>query len=143
MVDTNVLVYAVNADAPEHNMVRPLVESWRAGREPWCLTWGICYEFLRVVTHRRVLDRPLSAVDAYDWLAALSATSSCRMLVASSEHGRTLRGVLEEVPLLGGNILHDVHTAVLMREHGVTHIVTRDADFHRFAEITVIEPMLA
>jgi predicted nucleic acid-binding protein len=28
--------------------------------------------------------------------------------------------------------MHDAHTAVLMREHGIRTIFTRDSDFHRF-----------
>lgn len=143
VVDTNVLIYAVDADAEAHAVVRPLVESWRAAAAPWCLTWGICYEFMRVVTHRRVLRRQLSAMEAYDWLAALTAGGGLRMLTPTAEHGHTLRQLLEEVPLLSGNILHDVRTVALMREHGVTRIVTRDTDFHRFQGIEVVDPMVA
>jgi predicted nucleic acid-binding protein len=46
-----------------------------------------------------------------------------------------------EVPHLAGNILHDVHTAVLMREHGIREICTRDTDFHRFPFVKVIDPV--
>jgi predicted nucleic acid-binding protein len=34
---------------------------------------------------------------------------------------------------LSGNLIHGMHTAVLMREHGVARICTRDADFRRFS----------
>ena len=46
----------------------------------------------------------------------------------------------EEVPDLRGNLVHDAHTAVLMREHGVRDIFTRDTDFHRFPFLRVIDP---
>jgi hypothetical protein len=52
-----------------------------------------------------------------------------------------LQRTIEEVPGLAGSILHDVHTAVLMREHGIRRIVTRDGDFHRFPFLEVIDPL--
>jgi predicted nucleic acid-binding protein len=49
--------------------------------------------------------------------------------------------VISELPHLRGNILHDAHTAVLMREHGIRRICTRDVDFHRFSFLEVVDPM--
>ena len=42
---------------------------------------------------------------------------------------------------LKGNIVHDAHTAILMREHGIREICTRDTDFHRFSFLTVTDPL--
>lgn len=42
-----------------------------------------------------------------------------------------------------GNLRHDVHTAVLMREHGVRKIVTRDLHLHRFLFLQVDDPLPA
>ena len=51
--------------------------------------------------------------------------------------------VITEIPHLAGNILHDVPTAVLMREHGIREILTRDTDFHRFPFLKVTDPVAA
>ena len=40
-----------------------------------------------------------------------------------------------------GNQMYDLHTAVLMREHGVSRICTRDTGFHRFPFLTVVDPL--
>jgi predicted nucleic acid-binding protein len=48
---------------------------------------------------------------------------------------------LVEVAGLRGNLLHDAHTAILMREHGIRRIYTRDADFHRFRFLEVLDPL--
>ncbi len=45
------------------------------------------------------------------------------------------------MPWLAGNILHDAHTAILMREHGIGRIHTRDAAFHRFDVLDVVDPV--
>jgi predicted nucleic acid-binding protein len=47
----------------------------------------------------------------------------------------------DEVGDLRGNVLHDVHTAVLMREHGVQEIVTADAAFREFSFLKVTNPV--
>ncbi|HUE96559.1 MAG TPA: TA system VapC family ribonuclease toxin [Longimicrobiaceae bacterium] len=141
VVDTNVLVYAANADAPEHGRCRALLEGWRAGRDRWYTTWAILYEFTRVVTHPRVFPNPWSAEEALAFADALIETQSHGVLVASERHTRIARELARAIPGLGGNLMHDFHTAVLMREHGLSRIYTRDADFHRFDFIEVVEPL--
>ena len=49
--------------------------------------------------------------------------------------------VVREMPEVGGNLFHDLHTAVLMREHGVSRICTRDTDSHRFPFVSVVDPL--
>ena len=43
--------------------------------------------------------------------------------------------------VIRGNVVHDMHTVVLMREHGITEIRTTDADFHQFRFLTVVNPL--
>lgn len=143
VVDTNVLVYAADQSAPEHTRCRGLVERWRAGHGAWYLTWGICYEFLRVVTHPRVMRHPWSLADALTFLEALHESPGCGVLVPTERHARVLAEVVAHVPGLAGNILHDTQTAVLMREHGIRRICTRDSDFFRFAFLEPIDPLQA
>jgi uncharacterized protein len=142
VVDTNVLVYAADDGAPEQEVCRALIESWRSETPPWYLTWNIAYEFLRVVTHPRVLRRPWTTVDAWAFIEAVLAAPSCEMLTSTDRHPATLRAVLQERgTTLAGNVLHDTHTAVLMREHGLRRIITRDTDFHRFPFLEVVDPL--
>jgi hypothetical protein len=44
-------------------------------------------------------------------------------------------------PHLAGNLMHDAHTAILMREHGIRRICTRDTDFNQLAFLEVIDPL--
>ena len=143
LADTNVLVYAANRSTPEHARCRALLDGWRSGSTPWCTTWGVLYEFLRVVTHRRVFRTPFTADDAWAFVSALLASPALNLLTETPRHADVVAQTIAEVPLLSGNLLHDAHTAILMREHGVRRIYTRDADFHRFPFIEVIDPMNA
>lgn len=142
VIDTNILVYAADDAAPEQEPCRVLLERCRADTLPWYLTWGIAYEFLRVVTHPRVLRQPRSVTEAWGFLTSLLASPTCAVLVATSRHAEVAEQFFaDHKGVLKGNLLHDAHTAVLMREHGVGRIATRDADFHRFSSIAVIDPM--
>ena len=141
VVDTNVLVYAADESAPEHERCHALLERWRRTSGAWYVTWGICYEFLRVVTHPRVFRRPWSSREAWSFVDALLATPSLDLLVEGERHADVLASLIADVPQLSGNLLHDAHTAALMREHGVRTIYTRDTDFHRFPDLDVLDPL--
>jgi hypothetical protein len=88
-VDTNVLVYAADADSQFHIACRDWLERQRA--RAWYTTWAILYEFLRVTTHARVMRRPWSASAAWNFVAALLALarprSSCPDRTARRRRG--------------------------------------------------------
>lgn len=139
--DTNVLLHAANKDSEFHLPCRRRLDAARRDPSPAFLTWGICYEFLRVSTHPRALQSPWDPRDAERLLSGLLASPGFELLVATPRHAAVLAQTLEELPDLRGNLMHDLHTAVLMREHGVSRICTRDADFHRFPFLTVVDPL--
>jgi len=143
VVDTNVLVYAANRSSPEHEPCRVLLERWRRSVLPWYTTWGILYEFVRVSTHPRVFSDPWAVDASWRMAEALLASPGLRVLVETSRHGAVAAQVLAEVPGLRGNLVYDARTAVLMREHGLRRIYTRDTDFHRFPFLEVLDPLAA
>lgn len=142
-VDTNVLVYAADRDAEHHQACRRLLESWRVQVAPWHLSWNVIYEFLRVTTHPRVFRRPWTARDAWTFVQAVLASPGLSFLVPTERHPDVAAEVVAEIQGLRGNLLHDAQTAILMREHGVRQIYTRDTDFHRFPFITPLDPLSA
>jgi toxin-antitoxin system PIN domain toxin len=141
VVDTNVLVYAADADSPFHSPCLSWLQRQRARPDAWFTTWPIVYEFLRVTTHPRVMRRPWSAAQAWGFAAALLASPGLSVLVATLRHGAVAGDVLAEMPHVAGNLFHDVHTAILMREHGIRRICTRDTDFHQFPFLEVVDPL--
>lgn len=141
VIDTNVLVYAANAADPAHARCQKLVEETRAGRLPWALTWGIVYEFLRVVTHPRVLADPWDLPHAWAFILGLLASPRLQMLVETARHHEAMDDLVRNLPSCAGSMLHDAHIAALMREHGIKRIVTRDTGFHRFSFLQVTDPV--
>ena len=141
VVDTNVLVYAANEESAEHAACRRLLDRWQKQEPAWFTTWGVLYEFLRVVSHPKIHRRPWPVDRAVAFVQSLLASPGLTVLAPTSRHAAILAQTAREVHGLGGNILHDVHTSVLMREHGIRRIVTRDADFHRFPFVEVVDPL--
>lgn len=64
------------------------------------------------------------------------------MLVETQRHAQVAAEVFAEVSNLGGNLVFDAHTAILMRENGVRGIYTHDGDFNRFAFLDVRDPAM-
>lgn len=107
----------------------------------WYVTWGICYEFLRVTTHPRVFRKPWSASKAWSFIEAILAAPSLDVLIPAERHAEVAAALIKELPHLSGNLMHDAQTAVLMQEHGIKTIYTRDTDFHRFPSLEPVDPI--
>jgi len=101
----------------------------------------VCYEFLRVATHQQVMPSPWRTAEAWRFLSDLLHSPGVDLLTATPRHAAVLARTVEELPEIRGNQMHDLHTAVLMREHGVSRICTRDAGFRRFPFLTVVDPV--
>ncbi len=141
VVDTNVLVYAADDDSPYHDRCFDQLDRWRRQAGAWYLTWGIVYEFLRIVTHPRVMRKPWNAQSAWKFISALLASPGLGILVATDRHASVAGQVLSQNASVSGNLMHDAHTAILMQEHGVRRIYTRDTDFHRFPFLEPLDPL--
>ncbi len=141
VIDTNVLVYAADADSQFHGPCRAWLERQRSRPDAWYTTWGIIYEFLRVTTHARVMRRAWTATAAWQFVTALLGSPGLAILVPTHRHPDVAGEVIQELPHLAGNLVHDAHTAILMREHGVRKICTRDTDFNQFPFLEIIDPV--
>jgi toxin-antitoxin system PIN domain toxin len=141
VVDTNILLYAADRDSPDHVPCRKRLDAWRRQSSPWHLTWGIVYELLRVATHPNVFRKPFSLAQAWSFVEATLASPSISMLPATERHRQVAGEVFSELPGMSGNLVFDAHTAILMREHGIKTIYTRDTDFNRFPFVDVVDPL--
>lgn len=136
VVDSNVLVHAVDSGSPWHGPCRAFLERWRGQSARWHVTWSIAYEFLKTVTHRRA-PRPLTFAQAWAVIEGILASPGLRVLVATPAHASLVAQLPSD---LSGNNLHDAHIVVLMREHGIRRIYTRDAGFRRYEDLEVVDP---
>lgn len=143
LVDTNILLHAANRSSPDHRAARSFLDGHLRARTAWCTTWPILYEFLRVSTHRRVFPQPLKAGQALQFIASFTALEEVAILGPTERHMATLQKVTSDLGRPAGNLFHDIHTAVLMMEHGVPEIVTADTDCFQFRFLKVANPLQA
>jgi hypothetical protein len=141
VVDTNILIYVADEDSPFHKLCRKKLEEWRSQSSAWYVTWGILYEFMRVITHPRVFRSPWSIADAWTFVNAVLASPSLDILIPGERHIDVVAEVVKDLQFLKGNLLYDAKTAILMREHGIKRIYTRDTDFHRFPFLEPVDPV--
>ncbi|MCY4583283.1 MAG: PIN domain-containing protein [Chloroflexi bacterium] len=139
--DTNVLVYAANESSEFHDDCRSSLIRAREDPTPAYLSWNVCYEFLRVLTDLRAHPEPRTAEDAWSFLSGLLDSPGFSLLTPTPRHAAVLGRTLAELPNIRGLRMHDLHTAVLMREHGISRICTRDKDFRQFPFLDVVDPL--
>ena len=137
LVDTNILLNAVNGDSSDHTPCAEALEVLVNDSENWMLSWSIIYEFGRVATHPRVFEKPLTFVQVSDFVHEWVSSDSCSVISESDDHLEILSELQDRVGRLAGNIVHDFHNAVLMYEHGIEDILTLDRDFRTFPWVVV------
>ena len=93
-----------------------------------------------MVTHPQVSSQPWSLDEARRYIVGLLAGLGFSLFLPTYEHMSVLAQTVYELPEVRGNRVHDLHTAVLMREHGINQICTMDSDFRRFPFVEVVDP---
>lgn len=135
-VDTNVLLAAANRDDPQHGASKDFVTKALA-HDSLVLPWTVLYEFLRIVTHRRVLPHPWDMASAWKFVAGLSAADNAHVVTEGPRHASSALRLLPEVR---GNLVFDAHVAAVLLDHGVRDLCTYDRDFLRFEALRVVTP---
>ena len=139
LVDANILLFAVNESAPEHDRAVAWLEDALNGNRRVGLPWESLTAFLRLVTNPRVVPRPLAPVDAWafveDWLAAPAAW----VPVPTERHAAVLCDLVRRYRPIA-NLVPDAHLAALAIEHGV-EVFSADTDFARFTEVRWRDPL--
>lgn len=137
-VDTNVLVYAVNADDQAHEPARELLERLARGPNLLYLFWPTIMGFLRIATHPGIFPSPMSTEVATAAITGLLERPNVR--TPGEQQGYWGTYLLTALKDTRGNHVPDAHLAALMHQHGVGTIYTRDRDFRRYEGIDVRDP---
>lgn len=110
-----------------------------ADPSPVGLAWVVILGFIRISTHRSILENPLSVEKACDhsrsWLARPQVTA----LHPGDRHAEILFDLLEDLGT-AGNLTTDAHLAALAIEYQVV-LHTTDADFARFSGLRWRNPL--
>lgn len=138
LVDANLLIYAVNTSAPQHEEARAWLDAELESGRPVGFAWVALLAFLRLSTKVGLFPHPLSVGEANARVEAWLAHPGGLVIHPSARHHSILTGLLGQAGT-GGNLVNDAHLAALAVDHGAT-VVSYDSDFDRFTGVDWMPP---
>ena len=139
LVDSNLLVYAVNRDSPHHKPARDWLERTLGSTVRVGLPWISILAFLRVTTLPAVFSSPLRPDRAIEYVESWLAQPFVNA-VAPGEHHWTILHNLLRLTGTAGNLTSDAHIAAMAIEHGAA-VYSADYDFQRFPGVRHVNPL--
>lgn len=137
--DANLLLYAVNKDAPLHRPALAWLEKTLSGDEAVGLSWIVVLAFLRLTTRAGVFRRPLPVKPAFDIVEGWMGQPGVQIVHPGPRHLTVLRAMLAPIGT-GGNLTSDAHLAAIAIEHNAL-LCSCDRDFGRFSGLRWENPL--
>jgi toxin-antitoxin system PIN domain toxin len=139
LVDANLLLYAVDARSPHNPRAATWLQGVLTGDRRVGLPWQTIGAFLRISTHPRVSENPLSPREAWTYVDAWLRSGSVWIPPATE---RTAQVLAELVARHGvtGNLVTDAQLAALAIEQGLV-LYSADTDFAHFDELQWRNPL--
>ena len=139
IVDANLLIYAYNSSAEQHEQARTWLESIFAAHDPVRFPWSTIHAFLRLMTHPALFPQPLEMSDAVDIVQSWLAQPIAGIVEPGDSYWTILVGVLQDAQIRGPLVM-DAHLAALAIENGAV-LHTTDRDFRRFEGLQLKNPI--
>lgn len=137
LLDTNVLVYAYNADSEYHAVCRPFLNRAIDGALKACLAPQVLFEFFAVVTNPARVASPIAPAEALNEMSKL--IDSFPLLAPPGDVHDKVINLMRQLGF-GSKHIYDVVLAATMLGNGVAQIYTYDID--RFQQISGITAMI-
>lgn len=141
LVDANVLVYAANRSAPEHERARTWLDAHLSGTRRVGLPWPSLLAFVRIVSNPAILRNPVTPAEAWRQVKEWLGSDAAWIPLPGTQHVEVLGGLLED-SMVTSRLVPDVHLAALAIEHGLT-LCSTDGDFARFPRLKWDNPLAA
>jgi toxin-antitoxin system PIN domain toxin len=139
LIDANLLIYAIDSDAPQHGRARPWLEHVLSGTDPVGLPWIVILAFIRITTRDGIMRRPLPLDAALAYVQSWLQQPCVEAVAPGAAHWPILCRLLEATGT-AGNLTSDAHIAALALERGAS-VCSTDHDFARFPGIRHVNPL--
>ena len=139
LVDANLLIYAVNANAPHHERSRGWLQETLSGAISVGLPWICLLAFIRITTRPGILARPLHADQAIGFVQSWLDQPFVEPVAPGVGHWPIMRSLLNQTGT-SGNLTSDAHVAALALELGAA-VYSADHDFKRFPGVEHVNPL--
>jgi toxin-antitoxin system PIN domain toxin len=137
--DVNLLLYAVDAEAPRHVAARAWLESALSGTEEIAFASAVLLGFIRIATNPAAFEDPLPPDEAFTYVEEWLAQPVASTLAPGPNHFTLMRELLQPLGV-AGNLTSDAHLAALAIEHGA-ELCSSDTDFGRFNGLRWTDPL--
>ena len=142
IIDTNILIYGLDVEAPQHAASRTLLDAARSSETSLFVTSQILCEFYSVVTNPRRVASARSPAEALAAIAAFLALPGIHVLPIPAAAVPIWTELARQRAVTGGDIF-DLQLVATMRANRVERIYTFNGDdFEGFPGLTVMSPQL-
>ena len=129
--DANLLLYATDSTSPFHDAAREWWTGCLNGSVPVGLCHPVVFAFVRLSTHPRVFERPLSLSRVTRIAQSWINRQVTRTLYPGPQHVPNVLNLLATTGSRGGNLVTDAQIAEIAMAHRA-EVHTADHDFRRF-----------
>jgi len=139
LVDANLLLYAANQAAPEHQRAREWLDAHLSGTARVGLPWPSLLAFVRLASNPLVMRHPVPVGRAWEQAQQWLSAGPAWIPQPTPRHGEIF-GALCAPPSMTSRLVPDAHLAALAIEHGLT-LCSTDGDFARFPGLDWKNPL--
>jgi predicted nucleic acid-binding protein len=140
-MDTNILVYAADADASEHKAASGVVGEMLANPNKWVLADQVLFEFYRAVRNSRIFRHPLGSREAALRIRFLQSECGVARCCYDLDQWDAVFSRLAD-PGTPAARTHDIVLGVTLKSHGVNRFYTRNTkDFQEIGFRELINPI--
>jgi toxin-antitoxin system PIN domain toxin len=139
LIDANLLIYAIDRDAPHHKAARKWVEGAFSGSVTVGLSWAVILAFLRLTTRPGILRKPMAPETSLEFIDQWLSLPVVEIVIPGDRHWPVFRNLLQAAGT-AGNLTSDAHLAALAIERGAT-VFSADNDFGRFPGLRHVNPL--
>ena len=139
LIDANLLLYAANRSASEHEAARAWLDGQLSGSARVGLPWPSLLAFVRLATNPLVFRQPVLPHAAWNQVKAWLGADAAWIPLPTGQHAELLGAFLAE-PWMTSRLVPDAHLAALAVEHGLT-VCSTDGNFARFPRVTWRNPL--
>jgi toxin-antitoxin system PIN domain toxin len=140
-LDTNILIYASNQDAPEHAKAQKVVAKLLATPSEWILADQVLIEFYRALRNPAVFQSPTTAPDAWGIVNFYREEAGCQRCCFELEMWHRLEHHLKSSRFEAKRTF-DAVLAITLTSNAVQVFYTRNTkDFKGFGFRSVIDPI--
>ena len=138
LLDSNVLIYAATASDPRRGACEAVLRKAFLPPHEYALTWINLFEFLRVVTHPRVLPLPMEFDRALE--NARDLADSVPILHPGPRHLDYVAQASRDLAPVRGDRVFDCRIAAILLENGGSRILSFDTHLRRVQGLKVFPP---